>query len=63
MFNSFTFNIIILIIIKIRYAINKFNYNFKYLIKFKSYIIKSIMFYNSYINYEDFNKINIKLYK
>ncbi len=63
MFDSFTFNIIILIIIIIRYAINKFNYNFKHLNKFKNYVIKSIMFYDFYINYEDFNNINIKLYK
>ena len=63
MFDSFTFNIIILIIIIIRYAINKFNYNFKHLNKFKNYVIISIMFYDFYINYEDFNNINIKLYK
>ncbi len=58
-FNSFTFNIIILIIIIIYYAINTFNYNFKHLIKFKNYIIKSIISYNFYISYEDFNKMNI----
>ncbi len=61
MFNSFTFNIIILIIIIIRYVINKFNYKFKYLIKFKNYIIKNIIFYDFFISYEDFNKIIIKI--
>ena len=46
-FNFITLNIIILIVTIIRYAIDKFKYNFKYTIKFKNYIINNITFHYS----------------